>query len=842
MKIMFSRKYVSDTINSSDLFDAYYYMAQFPIDWTKIDPVQHFIDVGSRYLISPSVEFDLARYVSMYPDSVSDFPNPLFEYLVKGYREGRERFSVYQYVSIETVHSEQRNYYIKPFIQKLKSSVITVFAFHSFGKDITPSIVHYMDELYKISDAIILVADKYLPYQELIKISDMLIGWNCQFHDRGVRESWLRGIEMADQYNLLEDASSLILCDNSLLGPLFNLEDAIPFVRKRKMGTNFWSYVPCRGKINDHAHFNILKHPLLKKDRLSSLLSDQVPPDDALRVSGIRHGMLLTPLPLFIDNPGACLDIPLETNQFADMPPGEAELVALENFEAERCTVMDTNHGFTNILAEEFPGSTLMSLTICLDIGGHPDAALEVAASVLDQNYPDFELILINANPVCDIQNDLDYRFSDAVSKNRLRMLSCGEPDNLLAVAAAVARGKWILHLDSRHALAPGSLARLSAHLSQVAGHAVRLPSWKGDPNGLAGVIHRRERLIDFKSNCASWRWEHDFLKSLEFIPSLRDPQLVPSKIGSSHANPKLALHISRNTYSLAALPKVTTVITCFEQGQFIDEAIRSALMQRGHFLHEIIIADDGSRDHSRHIIAAYARRYPDLIRNLSSENRTGQAVRLRECIGEANGNFICILDGDDVWISDNKIQAQLDFLSKFPEAQLCFSGCLLMNQDGMDYAPATSSGLRNIFTLSQVLSGPNPLITLSAVIGNAAIFKALPRYLDFPWLTEYAVCAWFSHYGDMGYNFYKHVMHRLPGGNMTFKEPQDSLLASLITIRNAMSAAASKNQGPFLNAINRLEKSLQDEARLQTGRQERNRILQLAYPGMFSEAPMEDA
>lgn len=91
-------------------------------------------------------------------------------------------------------------------------------------------------------------------------------------------------------------------------------------------------------------------------------------------------------------------------------------------------------------------------------------------------------------------------------------------------------------------------------------------------------------------------------------------------------------------------MPRVSVIIPCFNQGQFVDEAVDSVLAQTYKDF-EIIIVNDGSTDdETNHILAHYARNQTRVIttsnQGLSSARNNG--------IREAKGEYILPLDADD--------------------------------------------------------------------------------------------------------------------------------------------------------------------------------------------------
>lgn len=114
--------------------------------------------------------------------------------------------------------------------------------------------------------------------------------------------------------------------------------------------------------------------------------------------------------------------------------------------------------------------------------------------------------------------------------------------------------------------------------------------------------------------------------------------------------------------------PLVSIGMTVYNQERYVARAIESILMQKVNFSYEIVIAEDCSTDRSREIVIDYASRFPDIIRLILQEKNVGlrmQSICLkRECRGIYRGQ----LEGDDYWLTDNKLQKQVDFLEANPD------------------------------------------------------------------------------------------------------------------------------------------------------------------------------
>src|SRR5690606_36706167 len=104
------------------------------------------------------------------------------------------------------------------------------------------------------------------------------------------------------------------------------------------------------------------------------------------------------------------------------------------------------------------------------------------------------------------------------------------------------------------------------------------------------------------------------------------------------------------------------------------EQAIESALGQVGDFYHEIIISDDGSTDDTPRIIDKYVRKYERQIRNISRGKNYGVSENYQHSISEAEGQYISILEGDDIWTHPEKSVRQAQFLQQNASASIVFS------------------------------------------------------------------------------------------------------------------------------------------------------------------------
>jgi glycosyltransferase involved in cell wall biosynthesis len=122
--------------------------------------------------------------------------------------------------------------------------------------------------------------------------------------------------------------------------------------------------------------------------------------------------------------------------------------------------------------------------------------------------------------------------------------------------------------------------------------------------------------------------------------------------------------------------PRISAVITTFNQSRFLREALTSALSQQD-CAPEVILVDDGSEDATLEVAAPFAQQV-----QIIHQRHRGVAAARNTGWRSARADVIAFLDGDDVWLPE-KLKWQLDALAAEPETGLVYSDTMRVRPDG---------------------------------------------------------------------------------------------------------------------------------------------------------------
>lgn len=124
----------------------------------------------------------------------------------------------------------------------------------------------------------------------------------------------------------------------------------------------------------------------------------------------------------------------------------------------------------------------------------------------------------------------------------------------------------------------------------------------------------------------------------------------------------------------MTSKPFFSVIIATYNVEKFIVETLNS-VKQQTYTNFEVIFADDGSTDKTTEIISEQI--INDKRFSLFSLNHSGNpAIPRNFAFKKAIGEYLCILDSDDLWHKDKLLQQYL-YLSKYPEKSLVYSACI---------------------------------------------------------------------------------------------------------------------------------------------------------------------
>jgi len=157
--------------------------------------------------------------------------------------------------------------------------------------------------------------------------------------------------------------------------------------------------------------------------------------------------------------------------------------------------------------------------------------------------------------------------------------------------------------------------------------------------------------------------------------------------------------------------PTISVSIITYNHEKFIVKAVESVFSQNTKYSYELVIGEDCSTDSTREILLKYQRKYPDRIRLLLSKQNLGQHTGngrlnfIRNLLA-CRGKYIAILDGDDYWITDNKLDIQTTFMEENSDYIMTCHNALIIFDNNLEKSKCIDVDFDRQLNLKNFLKG----------------------------------------------------------------------------------------------------------------------------------------
>ncbi|MBQ0819616.1 glycosyltransferase [Microvirga sp. HBU67558] len=192
--------------------------------------------------------------------------------------------------------------------------------------------------------------------------------------------------------------------------------------------------------------------------------------------------------------------------------------------------------------------------------------------------------------------------------------------------------------------------------------------------------------------------------------------------------------------------PLITVIVPTYNHAKYIAEAIDSIIAQTIFTSTKVIVSDDCSSDGTFSIARATAQSLSN-VEVIVNEANLGIINHYRKLTELVDTPYVAVLEGDDYWIADDKLEQQLAFLETFPDIGLCFTACIVEDEVlGAKWRqPNWPDGRHRLLTMLDLLDS-NPVATFSNCLYRSDRFRDALSYADakegYDWLLNLTIAA----------------------------------------------------------------------------------------------------
>jgi len=194
-----------------------------------------------------------------------------------------------------------------------------------------------------------------------------------------------------------------------------------------------------------------------------------------------------------------------------------------------------------------------------------------------------------------------------------------------------------------------------------------------------------------------------------------------------------------------------------------------------------------------------YAERYPDKIRLLLSERNVRSNEVVARGFRAARGDYIALLDGDDFWLDDDKLQCQVDFLNARPDCAMCFHNARVETGDPHNTWNWTPSHQPATTSLQDILCG-NYIATCTSMF-RCGLVEIPDWYAGFFPITDWPLHILHAEQGNIGYIDAIKGAYRLHPDGLFSPASQDEKNAAILQFYLKINDCMARRIEPQLRA-----------------------------------------
>jgi glycosyltransferase involved in cell wall biosynthesis len=247
-----------------------------------------------------------------------------------------------------------------------------------------------------------------------------------------------------------------------------------------------------------------------------------------------------------------------------------------------------------------------------------------------------------------------------------------------------------------------------------------------------------------------------------------------------------------------------------YNHEQYIGRAINSVLRQNVGFEYEIVIGEDCSTDNTREVLTAYKNSHPNLIKLKMQNINIGMNNNLINTFEACTGEYIAILEGDDFWISPDKLSKQVNLLDNYPPYAMCFHDVVQLEQSTGRLLSWALRTRQTSYRLEDLLQGN--FIPTGAVVFRRNLIDKFPDFSSSLGMLDWLINILVASHGDIGFlDEVMGVYNIHSGGVWSSKSRLHILSASIDAAKKIMNIIDPKYRSILQNTISTWQSEVDD-------------------------------
>lgn len=130
--------------------------------------------------------------------------------------------------------------------------------------------------------------------------------------------------------------------------------------------------------------------------------------------------------------------------------------------------------------------------------------------------------------------------------------------------------------------------------------------------------------------------------------------------------------------------PLVSVLMITYNHENYIEKAIESVMMQNTDFAFKLFVGVDFSTDRTQYVCSLLKEKYFNRIELFLNKQNIGMrlnALQMFDVCYNSNSKYIAIIEGDDYWTDEFKLQKQIDIMESDKSIIMSVHNAIEINQ-----------------------------------------------------------------------------------------------------------------------------------------------------------------
>ena len=202
----------------------------------------------------------------------------------------------------------------------------------------------------------------------------------------------------------------------------------------------------------------------------------------------------------------------------------------------------------------------------------------------------------------------------------------------------------------------------------------------------------------------------------------------------------------------------VNVGVLAYNHEKYIVDCLNSIIKQKGDFKLNIVICEDKSSDGTAAIVEAYINNV-EANKNVTfefikSEENLGMVKNLKRLLKACSkSRYTALMDGDDYWDDENKLQTHIEFMESHPQCSISFDDIIFFDEVENKY---------NFYNIQQQIKGDilttsdltsvNFIANISCCFYYSKYFDQIPNEFFQMFVGDWMLNIEFSMLGEIGH------------------------------------------------------------------------------------------